>query len=105
MCLTSDVSVYVNIEVVSEVCLQGISFFKVRGILTSFKGLTLKVNVADPIVHAKFEVFYLIFEIAHLFVFFVDKPAYLFILKLYPSDLLDLQGNAIDVIDELLGIN
>lgn len=59
---------------------------------------------ADPIVHGKLEVIDLVFEIAHLLVFLVDKLKDLFIFELYPSELLDLQGNIIDIIDKLLRI-
>ena len=60
--------------------------------------------VADPVVHVELELINLVFEIIHLFIFFVDKHTDFFKFKLDPSHLLNPQGNIIDVGDKLLRI-
>lgn len=69
-------------------------------ILALFKGLTLEMNVFDPIIHIEFEVVDLVFYIVDLLVFFIDKPTNFFKPELYLSDLLQPLGKLLDAIDK-----
>lgn len=62
------------------------------------------MDVTDPVVHVELEVIDLVFDVSHLFIFFMNKCTNFFKFELDPSHLLDPQGDVIDVNDKLLRI-